>query len=253
MKREKKIQKELREVERMSFASKEMQENFMESMQHQLQEVEKGRTISPEGAKEVTKDTKHPRLEKNIQKKAWRQEKKCGKSETKLCVRKSASHCWRSKSAKTQWHMRKWKQNFRECRLEKKEEVAMHRTRLNAVWRRWWNKFSLSKFDAISQIFFKKFETFAPPVQMPGREEGRRDSENEQEQGRASQQLVSLTPGGVNQVAPASSLELDLPRVRSVPGEGGSAGRPGKSGPSSSPGRPSGDEEGDDDLGDLVP
>ena len=80
-------------------------------------------------------------------------------------------------------------------------------------------------------MFFKKIETFAPPVQMPGREGGRRDSENKQEQGRACQQLVSLMPGGVNQVAPASSLELDLPRARGVPCEGGSAGRPGKRGP----------------------
>ena len=39
----KKIQKELREVERLSFASKEMQESLKESLQHQLQEVEKRR------------------------------------------------------------------------------------------------------------------------------------------------------------------------------------------------------------------
>ena len=78
---------------------------------------------------------------------------------------------------------------------------------------------------------------------MPGREEGRRDSENEQEQGRASHQLVLPTPGGINPGAPASSLELDLPRVRSVPGESGSAGRSSeqgdrKRGPSRSPGQP---------------
>ena len=35
----------------------------------------------------------------------------------------------------------------------------------------------------LCQIFFRRFETFTPPAQMPGREEGRRDSENEQEQG----------------------------------------------------------------------
>ena len=63
-----------------------------------------------------------------------------------------------------------------------------------------------------------------PPAQMSGREEGRRDSENEQEKGRTSQQLVLPTPGGVNQDAPASSLELDLHRVRG-PGESGSAER----------------------------
>ena len=40
----------------------------------------------------------------------------------KLSKRKSASHSCRTKSTKTQWQMRKRKQNFRDCRLEKKEE-----------------------------------------------------------------------------------------------------------------------------------
>ena len=57
-----------------------------------------------------------------------------------------------------------------------------------------------------------------------GKEEGRRNSENEQEQCRTSQQLVLPTPGGINQDAPASSLELDLHRG-GVRGEAGSAGR----------------------------
>ena len=35
----KKMQRELQEVERLSFASKEVQENLVESLQHQLQEV----------------------------------------------------------------------------------------------------------------------------------------------------------------------------------------------------------------------
>ena len=51
-----------------------------------------------------------------------------------------------------------------------------------------------SKFDALYQKILKRFETPTPPARMPGREEGRRDSENEQEQGRASQQLVSFMP-----------------------------------------------------------
>ena len=50
------------------------------------------------------------------------------------------------------------------------------------------------------------------------------------------------TPGGINQGPPAKSLELDLPRVRGVSGEDGSAGRSGtqgdrKRGPSRSLGR----------------
>ena len=82
-------------------------------------------------------------------------------------------------------------------------------------------------------------------------------SEEEPEQGRASQQVALPTPGGVNQVALASSLELDIPLVRGVPGEGGSAGRSGTQGDrqrglSRSPGQQSMDEGADDDLGGLV-
>ena len=48
------------------------------------------------------------------------------------------------------WQMRKWKQNFKDCRLEKKEEVVMHHKRLIAVWRRWWNRFS--PWERISEV-----------------------------------------------------------------------------------------------------
>ena len=88
---------------------------------------------------------------------------------------------------------------------------------------------SKSKYDALYQKITKWFGTPTPPAHMPGMpgiKGRRRDSENGEEQGRASQQLVSFMPnlpGGVNQVAPASSLELDLPRVQGIPGEGGSA------------------------------
>ena len=69
---------------------------------------------------------------------------------------------------------------------------------------------------------------------------------------------MSLTPGGVNQDAPARSLELDLLRIRGVPGESGSAVRASKQGdrkrvPSRSPGRNSMEEEVDDNVGGLVP
>ena len=62
--------------------------------------------------------------------------------------------------------------------------------------------------------------------QMPGREEGRRNSD-EQEQGRISQQLVLPAPGGIKQGTPARSLKLDLPRVWSALCECGRAGKSG--------------------------
>ena len=60
---------------------------------------------------------------------------------------------------------------------------------------------------------------------MPGRDERRRNSEDEQEQGRTNQQLVLPAQGGINEGTPANSLELDLPRVRGALGECGRAGK----------------------------
>ena len=59
-------------------------------------------------------------------------------------------------------------------------------------------------------------EMGALPEQMPGKEEGRRDSEDDQEQGKTSQQLLSLAPRRFNEGTSASSLELDLTRVLGV-------------------------------------
>ena len=71
-----------------------------------------------------------------------------------------------------------------------------------------------SKFDAMCQVFFKKFEAYTPSAQMPAKKGGRRNSEDEQEQDKASQQLALSASGGCNERTPASSLELDLCRVR---------------------------------------
>ena len=56
---------------------------------------------------------------------------------------------------------------------------------------------------------------------MPGKEEGRKENGEEQEQGKASQQLVLPTLGGYND--PSSFAELDLVRIRGAHGEGGGA------------------------------
>ena len=81
--------------------------------------------------------------------------------------------------------------------------------------------------DQARSKFCKKFEARVPSEQMPGKEEGRRNSGDGQEHGRASQQLVLLAPAGINEGKPASSLELDLLRVRGAHGEGGGAGKSG--------------------------
>ena len=100
-------------------------------------------------------------------------------------------------------------------------------------------------------------EMGAAQEQMPGREEGRRNSEDEQEQDKASQQLALSASSGCNEGTPASSLELDLPRVRGALGECGGAGKSGaaKDEPkrplSNAPSRSPMDEEENVAVGDL--
>ena len=66
-----------------------------------------------------------------------------------------------------------------------------------------------SKFDAMCQIFFKRFETLI------------RTMEDQSAVGVANVRRV------LNEGAPASSMELDLPRVRGAHGEDGGAGSSG--------------------------
>ena len=79
---------------------------------------------------------------------------------------------------------------------------------------------------ALCQIFLNRFETSIPPAQMPGKG-GRRNSEDEQEQGKTSQQLGDAYVRRLNEGTPTSGMELDLPRVRCAHSAGGGAGNSG--------------------------
>ena len=69
---------------------------------------------------------------KNLQKERLAAKRRSGR-------RRSVTFSYRTKSISIS---RNGGRAFRDCRLEKKEEVVMHRKRLVAVWRRWWNRFS---------------------------------------------------------------------------------------------------------------
>ena len=142
-----------------------------------------------------------------FRKKVRQPKRKCGKPERKSIGKKSAFVCCRTESTRTEWQVRKWKQNFRDCKPEQIFALGADHAR--------------SKFEVMCQISFGRIET--PSAQMPGQGGGRRNSENEQEQCRTSQQLVLPAQSGFNESAPASSMELDLPRVRGVQGESGRA------------------------------
>ena len=135
----KKMQRELREVERLSFASKEVQENLVESLQHLLQEVEKKRNdLMPERQRVQKRSQKIQSIQDKRKKYA---ERKLGgkrgnaENERRNCVEGRALQ-----SRQKQWQMRKQKQSFRDCKLEKKEEAAMLRRQETAAWRAYGRK-----------------------------------------------------------------------------------------------------------------
>ena len=125
--------------------------------------------------------------------------------------------------------MRRWRQSFRDCKLEKKEEVGVHRRQVMAAWRPCGSIFIALGANGIENFVYKgskgKWERCKGRCQEEKEEEG-----DEQEQGRISQQLVLPAPGGINEGTPAGSLKLDLPRVWSAPGECGGAGKSGTRG-----------------------
>ena len=105
-----------------------------------------------------------------------------------------------------------------------KKEVAMRRKQVTAAWRRFCNRLACWERKEIEALFQRvRREMGALQEQMPGRE-GRRTSEDEQEKGKTSQQLVLPAPGGFSEGTPARSMELDLPRVWGAHGECGGAG-----------------------------
>ena len=256
----KKPRKALREVDRLCFASQEVQENLKESLQHQLQEVEKRRhDLMPEHQRVQKKSQKTQSIQdkrKICRKTAWRQEKKFGKSKNNLIGKKNDSLCCRTKVIKTGWQDADMVAELQSLQAGEERRGSNASQTGDGCLEALWQQLIAWRANGILAFAQKlQREMGAAQGQMPRREEGRRTGEDEQEQGRISQQLVLSAPGGINEGAPASSLELDLHRVRSAPGEGGGAGKSGaqgdrKRGPSRSPGHPSMEE--DDELGNVV-
>ena len=116
----KQMQRELREVGRLSFTSKEVQEKHVESLscpipEHQSVQKRSQRIQSIQDKKKICRT------------KAGQQEKKCGNSERKLCGRKSASHCCcRTESTKTRMADAQMEAELQGLQAGE-EEVAMHR------------------------------------------------------------------------------------------------------------------------------
>ena len=229
-----KLQKELRDIDKFSYVPKEFQESLKSNLQQQLQEVEQRRhDLIPEHKKEQKRSQKMQSIQdkrRNLQKGSTAAEEESGSFRRSSSKKSSVSLSYRIKSIRTRCRMQKWRQSFTVCRGANGIETFVQRLQRGME---------------------------AAQGQMPGREEGRRTSEDEQEQDKASQQLALSGSSGCNEGTPASSLELDLPRIRGALGEGGRAGKSGKAKDerkrplSNSPSRRPMDEEEDVAVGDL--
>ena len=125
----KKLQMELRDVDRLSFVSKEMQESIMESLQHQMQEVEKRRhDLMPEHQKFQKMSQKIQSIQdkrKHMQKKMLQRKKRCGSYVMRSSRKRSVSFFCRIRSRIMRWQMQTWQRNFRGCRQEKKGQQCL--------------------------------------------------------------------------------------------------------------------------------
>ena len=139
---------------------------------------------------------------RNLQKGNVAAEEAMRKLQESSSKKRSVSFFCRTQSIRTRWRMQKWRQTFRDCRQEKKEEAAMLRKQVIAARRPCGNR--LSPWERIeSKLCSKGTEKWERRRgQMPGREVGR-SSEDEQEQDKASQQLALSASGGCNEGTPA--------------------------------------------------
>ena len=200
-----KLQKELRDIEKFSCVPKEFHGNLRSCLQQQLQEVEQGRhDLMPEHQKSAEKIRKRHKAfrktEEICKKKVLQHKRRCGRSERKWITMSSVFSSCRTKSNRTKKSMQRWQQNVRGCRPDKKEEAVKHRRQVIAAWRPCGN--SLSPWERIelrSFVHRLQREMGTAQEQMSGREGGRRNSENEQEQDKASQQLALSASSGCNE------------------------------------------------------
>ena len=119
-----------------------------------------------------------------------------------------------------QWQKQNWKRNFKDYRQERpKPLIVALETVMEQIFAMGVDQVR-PRFEAMCQMFFKRFGTLTPLVHM----EGRMESEEEQEQRKVSQQMVVPASGGYNEGLPARLVELDPARFRGANGESGGAG-----------------------------
>ena len=177
----KKLQKELREIEKLSCLSKDVQEILKSNLQQQLQAVEQRKQHLM---------SEHQKVQKKTQKIQSTQDKRRNMQKESAAARKI-----REETDRNEERFRQLSDNVDQNKMVD-AEMAAELQGLQAEERRGSNAsqavgfcmetrveqfFAVGadqarfKFDAMCQVFFKKFEAYAPSAQIPGKERGRRN------------------------------------------------------------------------------
>ena len=180
-----KLQKEWRDVEKFSCAPKEFQENLKSNLQQQLQEVEQRRhDFMPEYQKAVKRSHKIQSIQdkrRNLQKDSTAAEEETRKLQEELKQSEERILFQSDRVDMNKRRMQKWRQNFRDCRQEKKRRGSDASQTGDCCMEALWQQIialGTNQAEATSQ---RHREMGATQGQMPGRDEGRRNSEDEQE------------------------------------------------------------------------
>ena len=135
-----KLQKNLREVEKLSSVPKEDQDRLKNDLQQRLLGVEQRRhDILPDHQKVQTRSQK---LQSMKYKRRNMQNENVAAQEEMLKIKEEngrdeeRSRQLSDKVVRLKWWMQKWRQRCRACRQGKKEEAVMLRRQVIAVWRR---------------------------------------------------------------------------------------------------------------------
>ena len=197
----KKLQKELREVEKLSYITKEVQENLKNDLQHQLHEVERRRhDIMPEHQKVQKRSQKLPSIQdkrKNMQKEnaAAQEEMRKIKEEND----RNEERFWQLSDKVDKNKMSDAEMAAELQRLQAGEERRGSNASQtgDCCWEALVEQRFVLGVDQARSKFCKKFEACVPSEQMSGKEEGRRNSGDGQEHGRASSWCYQRQPGSM--------------------------------------------------------
>ena len=189
-----KLQKELREIEKFSCLSKEVQESLKSNLQQQLQEVEQRRhDLMPEHQKVQKISQKIQNIQdkrRNSQKDSTAAEEEMRKIREEIDCKERFRHL-SDKVDKYRMVDAEMAAELQGLQAGKERKGSNASQAVDCCMETMVEQFFAMGADYEVQVgCCKKLEVYTPSAQMLGKGGGRINSEDEQEQGKASQQLA---------------------------------------------------------------